>query len=70
MKKFILSIVLILLITPMFVNAKEKEKINVYVFYGDGCPHCHNAFNFFESIEKEYGKYFDLVEYEVSNSEN
>lgn len=56
---------LLLLIVPSMVSAKDKEKINVYMFYGDGCPHCHNAMEFFESIEEEYGKYYKLVTYET-----
>lgn len=65
MKKILIVLLLLLLMTPMYASAKEKEKINVYIFYGDGCPHCHNAFNFFDSIEKEYGKYFNIVKYET-----
>ena len=65
MKKILITICLLLLMVPNMVCAKEKEKINVYMFYGDGCPHCHNAIDFFESIEEEYGKYFNLVKYET-----
>lgn len=65
MKKILIVLLLLVLMTPMYASAKEKEKINVYIFYGDGCPHCHNAFNFFDSIEKEYGKYFNIVKYET-----
>ena len=65
MKKFIFTICLLLLFIPCMVNAKDKDKIKVYIFYGDGCPHCHNAMEFFKSIEEEYGKYFELVSYET-----
>ena len=67
MKKFLMTLCLLLVLIPNIVRAdkQEKEKINVYVFYGDGCPHCHKAFEFFEDINDEYGKYFNLVKYET-----
>ncbi len=67
MKKFIMTLCLLLVLIPSIAKAdnKEKEKINVYIFYGDGCPHCHKAFEFFEDIEEEYGQYFNLVKYET-----
>ena len=48
-----------------FVFNTKKEKINVYLFWGNGCPHCENAKEYFNSIEDEYGKYYNLIEYEV-----
>ena len=42
MKKYIISIILfILLLIP--INVLADEKMNVYFFYGDGCPHCAEA---------------------------
>lgn len=73
MKNFKLLIFFLfgILALPLTVNAKEKSKINVYLFKGEGCGYCANALEFFESIENEYGKYFNLVEYEVwYNQEN
>ena len=50
---------------------KPKEKINVYLFWGDGCPHCERAKEFFNSMDEDYAKYYNLVEYEVwYNEEN
>ena len=43
----------------------DENKVNIYLFWGDGCPHCENAKNFFESIEEEYGKYFKLNKFVV-----
>lgn len=62
-----MTLCLLLVLIPNIVRAdnQEKEKISVYVFYGDGCPHCHKAFEFFEDIEDEYGQYFNLVKYET-----
>lgn len=71
MKKTILSLIalFIALLFPLNVMADEKEeskeKINVYLFWGNGCGYCEAAKNFFRSIEKEYEDYYELVEYEV-----
>ena len=73
MKKVLLSILTLfmVLVFPMSVLADEgkedakKEKINVYLFWGDGCGYCEAAKEFFASIEEEYDDYYNLVEYEV-----
>ena len=66
MKKLVMVLCCLLLVfIPMTVNAEKKDKIKVYVFYGDGCPHCHKAFEFLDSIEEEYGKYYQLVKFET-----
>lgn len=67
MKKvyYLLLIVAILLILPLGVNAKSKSKINIYFFRGEGCPHCQEAEEFFDKIKSEYGKYYNIVDYET-----
>ena len=45
----------------------EEEKVNIYFFYGDGCPHCAHEESFFEDFEKEYGKYYNLYMFETWN---
>ncbi|MBQ4583763.1 MAG: hypothetical protein IJA94_02625 [Bacilli bacterium] len=53
------------------VNAIEKpevtdhEKINVYIFRGNGCGHCHNAVTYFYGLGDEFKDYFNVVLYEV-----
>ncbi len=44
---------------------KESNKINIYVFWGDGCPHCEELFEFLESIKSKYGKYYNVYGFEV-----
>ena len=52
-------------------SEEKREKVNVYFFHGDGCPHCADAKDFFDSIEDEYGHLFELVSYETwKNSDN
>lgn len=36
------------------VNAKEAEKIRIYLFYGDGCPHCAAEKVYLDEVEKKY----------------
>lgn len=47
----------------------DKEKMNVYLFWGDGCPHCEELFAFLKSINEEYGKYYNLYTLEVWKDE-
>lgn len=50
---------------------REEGKVNIYFFWGDGCPHCEEEFAFFESIENEYGDYYNLYTFETwKNKEN
>lgn len=62
--KFLLLVVFtFLFVVPIGVNAKGK--INIYLFRGEGCPHCQEAEEFFDNIKSEYGKYYNLVDYET-----
>lgn len=47
----------------------DGEKINIYLFWGDGCPHCEELFIYLNSLKKEYGKYYNLYTLEVWNNE-
>lgn len=50
---------------------REDGKVNIYFFWGNGCPHCEEETKFFEDIEKEYGKDYNLYKFEVwYNEEN
>lgn len=46
----------------------KKEPIKIYEFYGDGCNFCASSFEYFTSLEDEYGDYFDLIKFEVWGS--
>ena len=77
MKKFkiFLAIIACLLIVPFTVfaegdtdsasNNEDSKKVKLYFFHGDGCPHCAEAEEFFDSIKDEYGDKFEVVAYEV-----
>ena len=69
MKKIsFLIIAAIMLLIPFAVKAEDKAKANVYLFRGEGCPHCEEAIEWFDntlSEDEEYSKYYELVQYEV-----
>ncbi|MEG0995044.1 MAG: thioredoxin family protein, partial [Bacilli bacterium] len=46
-----------------------KDKIKIYVFHGNGCPHCSKLIAFLNDIEKTYGVYFELIKYEIYDNE-
>lgn len=48
----------------------DSKEVNVYLFRGEGCPHCQEAEEWFASIEGEYGSYFKLVDYETWYNED
>lgn len=73
MKKVSFLIIALLLILPFMiginnVSAAKKNKVNVYIFRGEGCPHCEEAIEWFEdelANDEEYSNYYKLVKYEV-----
>lgn len=81
MKKFskILLVILcaVMVSLPLVVRAEEetgsstdvdeRSKIPVYMFRGEGCAFCAKALTFFEEIQEEYGKYYELKTFEVWN---
>ena len=73
LKICLLALVAILFV-PFVVFAEEEtaddlvaqsNEVNVYLFRGEGCPHCQEAEEWFASIEEEYGSKFNVVDYET-----
>lgn len=65
-KKFLL-VLSVLALLPLGVSAKDK--VNVYLFKKEGCPHCAEALNFFNGLDSEYQSYFNLITKDVSESD-
>lgn len=64
--KKILLILLFVIIFP--VSVKAENVVNLYLFYGDGCPHCAEEEKFIEEyLDTE--KSAKLIKYEVWHSE-
>lgn len=44
---------------------REKGKVNVYMFWGNGCPHCKVQWEYLEAMRKEYPNDFNVYGFEV-----
>lgn len=61
-KKLLIIFTIFLCSFPFQVNAQEK--VTLYLFYGDGCPHCAHEKEYLAEIEKQYSN-LNIVKYEV-----
>ena len=43
----------------------EENKINLYLFHGQECPHCEEERKWLEKIEENYKDYLNVYKYEV-----
>ena len=68
MKKIIKIFIVILLLFPLSVFAKDK-KVKLYLFHGDGCPHCREEIEFLDKIKDDYPN-LEIVKYEVWYNED
>ena len=48
----------------------SSDKLNIYVFWGDGCPHCKHLASFFGEKKSEIGDKINLYSFEVWNDKN
>lgn len=46
----------------------EEEKVNIYFFYGDGCPHCAREEKFLDSLMNKYNDKINIYFYETWNN--
>ena len=81
MKRKLLLIIILLVIIPInclalsskyvdkvadIVNVKvEDKKVNLYLFHGDGCPHCKEEREWLETINEKYQDNLNIYYYEV-----
>ena len=67
LKRIFILVFALMLVVPFSVFAEEEKKdpVKVYLFHGSTCPHCLETIEWFDSIEEEYGDYFDLIKFEV-----
>lgn len=63
LRKILLVLILMLVVVPFNVKADEKV-INIYLFYGDGCPHCAAEEEFLDKYLKDKDN-VKLYKYEV-----
>lgn len=60
-RKFLFLFIFLFTFIP---NIKAEEKVNLYLFYGDGCPHCAKEKEFLNNLQKEYDN-LEINTYEV-----
>ena len=87
MRKYLLLLILLILFIPTYVfalsdnykdivsditNTKiEDNKINLYLFRGEGCPHCKEEEEWLSTITEKYKDNLNVIDYEVwHNDEN
>lgn len=46
----------------------NKNKINLYLFWREGCVYCYQEKAYLETLKKEYGNLFQINEFEISKS--
>ena len=85
-KIFITLITLILLLPIINVQATSKEykdlvapivkekvsdnKINLYLFYSESCPHCHDEIEYLKTIKEKYKEQLNIYKYEVTKNKD
>ncbi len=63
MKKTLKILLFLLLFIPFLVFGSEKD-LNIYLFYGDGCPHCKDEEKWFETYLKK-NDFIKMHRYEI-----
>lgn len=61
MKKYILSIVALIMTLVFMPSVRAEEKVPVYVFTKEGCSACASAQEYFTELSKEHKGLFELV---------
>lgn len=73
MKKYLSKIIVLMFLLGIFFSFQEvkaEEKINLYFFYSNGCPHCAKEEVFLDNIEEQYSN-IEVNRYEIGgNYEN
>ncbi|PIR07149.1 MAG: hypothetical protein COV55_01820 [Candidatus Komeilibacteria bacterium CG11_big_fil_rev_8_21_14_0_20_36_20] len=54
------------LIIPLVGLAQEDNKVNIYFFWAEGCPHCAKEEIFLDKLESKYKEGINLQSFEVS----
>lgn len=54
----------------IYNSVKYDENVNIYFFYGKGCPHCENEMKFFNNLGDDYKAISNLYKFETWHNEN
>ena len=65
-KRLLLVLLVAVMVIPFAVRAEgETNKVTIYMFRGEGCPHCEEALEWFDSLDKKTADKINLVQYET-----
>ena len=64
LKKIRFLLILIAISICIMPQASAKEKVNLYLFWGDGCPHCAAEQQYLNTIQDEFDN-LTIIKYEV-----
>jgi cytochrome c biogenesis protein CcdA/glutaredoxin len=67
LKKLLLILILFSLVIPSVIS--EDSTIDLYLFYGQGCPHCSQAKVFLDDIKGDYSG-LNIIEKEIYFNDN
>ena len=69
MKKILiaLSFLFLFLFTANFVQAQDEKPVEIYFFWGEGCPYCAQESEFLDKMEDKYPT-LTLKKFEIYNS--
>lgn len=71
LKTTLFFLTLIFLLTPFFVNAQDEKvvnKVNLYFFYSQTCPHCQAEAFFLSHLKQEYKDKIQIYAFEVTEN--
>lgn len=68
MKKYLLSIIVVLMALVFVPTVKADSKVPVYMITKVGCPACESAKEYFTQLDKENPGLFQLITLEVFDS--
>jgi len=68
-KSLAIFFISILVFSQAYFLANASEKINAYLFYGNGCPHCAKEMQFLQDLQKNYPN-LEIITYEIYNNKD
>jgi len=68
-KKILFLIFICILFVPSVFADKDKNLVNIYLFYSDTCPHCAKEKELLSELQDEYDN-IRIYKYEISNKDN
>lgn len=68
-KQLLLIIIFALMVfIPFNAQAEETSKANIYLFRGEGCPHCEDFLDYIANLDSAHQDMINVVKYEVWNN--